>query len=144
MAKKMPPSLRIKVSLPPSINTQYSTVDGRRILSKLSRQWKREVETRIRALEIDGTLNDKDLGIFRKSYLSFFLEYYFTTPHRRDLDGGLKITLDAVCAALDLNDNRIVDLHLVKKIDPLEPRLEIVLEAVPSWEFDEQFVLLEE
>lgn len=40
-------------------------------------------------------------------------------PLRRDLDGGLKITQDAIYEGLRLNDNRVVDIHLMKHIDPL-------------------------
>ncbi len=53
-----------------------------------------------------------------------FIDFFFETPQRRDLDGGLKIAQDAICTALEVNDNRVVDIHLVdihlvKRIDPL-------------------------
>ncbi len=32
----------------------------------------------------------------QQGYLSLFFRYYFETPLRRDLDGGLKITVDAI------------------------------------------------
>jgi crossover junction endodeoxyribonuclease RusA len=62
---------------------------------------------------------------------------------KRDLDGGLKITQDSILEALGVNDNRVVDIHLVKRIDPLNPRVEVELEAIPTWEFDETYVLLD-
>ncbi len=94
-------------------------------------------------LEDDETLTDTLRSDFARSYLSFFLEFYFTSPHKRDLDGGLKITLDAVCEALQLNDNRVVDIQLVKKIDPLHPRLELLLEGVNDWQFDTEYSYIE-
>ncbi len=140
--KEMLPALQLITTLPPGINSQYATVEGRRILSETARKWKKQVARQIEGLSEKGKLDDKDREDFGKCYLSFFLEFFFTSPHRRDLDGGLKITLDAVCEALGINDNRVVDIHLIKKIDPLHPRLEISLEGILDWQFDEQFVLL--
>ena len=38
----------------------------------------------------------------------------------------------------------MVDIHLVKRIDPLHPRVEVELEAIADWEFDRQYVYLGE
>lgn len=140
--KETPVSLTLTLSLPPGINVQYATVDGRRVLSEVARKWKREVERRIRLLEERDTLTEEMQRVFSTNHLSFFLDFYFTTPHRRDLDGGLKITLDAICASLNLNDNRVVDIHLIKKIDPLNPRLEVTMEAIFDWQFDTEYIYL--
>ncbi len=70
------------------------------------------------------------------------LTYFFETPYRRDLDGGLKITLDAVCDALELDDRYIVSITLDKRIDPLNPRAELELGQVADWEFDQSYVVL--
>jgi hypothetical protein len=51
----------------------------------------------------------------QQGYLALFIDFFFETPLRRDLDGGLKIALDAICTALGVNDNRVVDIHLVKR-----------------------------
>ena len=144
MSKKQPaPSLQLSLSLPPSINSQYSTVNGRRVLSEEARKWKREVERRLELLEDKAVLTDELRSALARSYLSFFLDFYFTTPHKRDLDGGLKITLDAICSTLGINDNRVVDIHLIKKIDPLHPRLEVVVEGIADWQFDTEYSYIE-
>lgn len=144
MAKEhVTPNLYLSASLPPSINAQYATIKGRRVLSEEARKWKREIKRKIELLEDEGILTDQLKMKLTKSYLSFFLDFYFTTPHKRDLDGGLKITLDAVCEALALNDNRVVDIHLIKKIDPLHPRLEITLEGVSNWQFDTEYIYID-
>ena len=144
MSKKpLAPSLQLTLPLPPGINSQYATVNGRRVLSEEARKWKREVNRRVEYLEDQGRISDQLRHEFAKVYLSVFLDFYFTTPHKRDLDGGLKITLDAICEALNLNDNRIVDIHLIKKIDPLHPRLEMVLEGVLDWQFDTEYTYIE-
>ena len=36
----------------------------------------------------------------------------------------------------------MVDIHLVKRIDPLHTRVEVELEAIADWEFDRQYVYL--
>ncbi len=140
--KGTPPTIQLTTSLPPGINTQYATVEGRRVLSESARKWKKEVGRQVELLENRGVLTEGDREDLRHCYLSVFLEFFFTSPHRRDLDGGLKITLDAVCAALDLNDNRVVDIHLVKKIDPLHPRLEVTLEGIREWQFDTEYIYI--
>jgi crossover junction endodeoxyribonuclease RusA len=93
-------------------------------------------------MEQQGKLDEALRSQFQQSYLALLLDFYFPTPLRRDLDGGLKITQDALCEGLGLNDNRVVDIHLVKHIDPLHPHLYVELEAIPDWHFDKEYVLL--
>ena len=86
-----------------------------------------------------------DFSTLRQGFIGLFIDFYFETPRRRDLDGGLKIAQDAICDALGVNDNRVVDVHLVKRIDPRRTRIEVELEAIPDWEFDvQQYVYLGE
>lgn len=133
--------MRIVLPLPPSINNQYATVGNRRVLTKEAAQFKRTVRRRI--LSAHGTeLSDVEHEQLRAGYLGLYLDFYFETPLKRDLDGGLKIAQDALCEALGLDDRRVVDIHLVKRIDPLHPRVEVELEAIADWEFDRQYVLL--
>lgn len=134
--------LRLNLPLPPSINEQYSTVDGRRVSTIVARRFKQQVYTALKALERQGILHDELRNHFRQSYLALLLDFYFTTPHKRDLDGGLKITQDALCEGLGVNDNRVVDIHLMKHIDPLHPYLYVELEAIPDWHFDKEYILL--
>lgn len=138
-----PPLLRLTLPLPPSINEQYATVDGRRVSTAVARRFKQQVRDALRALERQGILHDEFRNIFRQHYLALLLDFYFLTPHRRDLDGGLKITQDALCEGLGVNDNRIVDIHLTKHIDPLHPHLYLELEALPDWQFDREYILLQ-
>ena len=143
-ATSRPPGafLRLTLPLPPSINEQYATVDGRRVSSQIARRFKQQVQDTLRSLERQGVLHDELLHRFRQGYLAFFLDFYFTTPLKRDLDGGLKITLDALCEGLGVNDNRVVDIHLSKHIDPLHPHLFVEIEALADWQFDKDYVLL--
>jgi crossover junction endodeoxyribonuclease RusA len=133
---------RFSLPLPPSINQQYATVRGRRVLSKASRQYKRDVGKAIRRLRMEGAISDALVASLQEGFIGLFIDFFFETPRRRDLDGGLKITQDAICDALGVNDNRVVDLHLVKRIDPLRPRIEVELEAILDWKFDAEYVYL--
>jgi crossover junction endodeoxyribonuclease RusA len=36
----------------------------------------------------------------------------------------------------------VVDIHLVKRIDPLRPRLEVELEAISDWQFDVEYYVI--
>ena len=134
--------LRLTLPLPPSINEQYATVDGHRVSTEVARRFKRDVRKCIEKLEREGTLSEQILERFRQGYLTLYLQFYFSSPFKRDLDGGLKITLDGLCEAIGANDNRVVDIHLSKFIAPLHERLEVEIEALEDWQFDEEYVVL--
>lgn len=120
-----------ELPLPPGVNNQYATVNGRRVLSGEARRWK---QAALRAMA--GVFSAEFKARAQAGYLALFIDFYFETPLRRDLDGGLKIAQDTICAALEVDDRRVVDIHLVKRIDPLQPRIAIELEALPEWSFD--------
>jgi crossover junction endodeoxyribonuclease RusA len=126
------------------VNNQYATVNGRRVLSAEARAFKQAVKRQIDDLTFSGHLPSSTLSTLRGSYLSLFIDFYFASPLKRDLDGGLKVTQDALCEALGVNDNRVVDIHLVKRIDPRNPRIEVQLEAISpdEWKFDEEYLYL--
>ncbi|MHB8597996.1 MAG: RusA family crossover junction endodeoxyribonuclease [Ktedonobacteraceae bacterium] len=134
--------LRLTLPLPPSINEQYATVNGHRVSTVVARTFKKQVRDALRTLERQGKLTNALREALHENYLALFLDFYFATPLKRDLDGGLKITQDAICDVLGLNDNRMVDIHLIKHIDPLHPHLYVELEAIPDWQFDQEYVLL--
>jgi crossover junction endodeoxyribonuclease RusA len=134
--------LSLTLPIPPSINEQYATVNGHRVSTAVARRFKQEVKLKLAALERDGTLDEPLRHRFQQGYLSLLLAFYFETPLKRDLDGGLKIAQDAICEGLGLNDNRVVSIHLLKYIDPLHPHLDVEIEAIDNWRFDEEYKLL--
>lgn len=135
-------SLRLVLPLPPSVNNQYVTVGRRRVLSAGAKTFHRDVAKRIGGLRSSGKLEFAVTESLATSPLGIYLVYFFETPHRRDLDGGLKITLDALGRVLGFDDRAVVDLHLSKKIDPLHPRVEVELETIADWEYDRTYTLL--
>jgi crossover junction endodeoxyribonuclease RusA len=130
--------------LPPSINSQYARAGDRRVLSKEAKSFKKAVIGRIHRLRVDGVITDAFIQALQANWIGLFMDMYFESPLRRDLDGGLKITQDAVLESLGINDNRVVDIHLVKRIDPLNPRVEIELEAIPEWQLDKTYIALDQ
>ncbi len=142
MGLPTPLSVQFWLPLPPGINNQYVQVGRRRVLSGASREFKKRAAARLERLQGEGVISDAFVAAAREGYLSLFLDFYFESPLRRDLDGGLKITQDVICEALGLNDNRVVDIHLVKRIDPRRPRVEVELEVLPDWQFDREYVYL--
>ena len=142
--KSPPARLRLVLPLPPSINRQYATVGNRRVLTKDAREFKREVKKAIDRALLSGKVATSTERELKTALIGVYFTFYFETPKRRDLDGGLKIALDAICVPLGIDDRSVVDLHLTKQIDPLRPRLEAEIEAIRDWSFDPEFVLLDE
>ena len=142
-------TLRCRLPLPPSTNSLYSTVrtgagggtGTRRVSSSSARSFRKAA---LPALDlIDGSDDfEATLRLARESYWSVAVAVYFASPHRRDLDDVLKIAIDVLCEGLRIADNRLVDLHASKYLDPLDPRIEVEIEAFSDWSFgDERAVL---
>lgn len=140
----VPITLRFVLPLPPGVNNQYATVGRKRVLSSGARSFHRDVKKVVAAMRQRGTITSVMDHAFASSLLGAYMTYYFETPYRRDLDGGLKITLDALGRELGFDDRAVVDLHLSKRIDPLRPRVEIDLETINGWEFDRTYRYLGE
>lgn len=139
-----PYSLELVLPLPPGVNNQYVTVGRRRVLSAPAKAFHRDVARAIAALRSAGLILPSGDPLLADSLLGIYLVYFFETPFKRDLDGGLKITLDALARTLGFDDRSVVDLHLSKRIDPLRPRVEVEIETITDWEFDRIYQYLGE
>lgn len=139
-----PVSLTLTLPLPPGVNNQYVTVGKRRVLSKPAQAFKRDVTKLLSGMRERGQLDPVVEKAFGASLVGAYFTFYFETPMRRDLDGGLKIALDALAKNLGFDDRAVVDMHLTKQIDPLHPRLEVELETIYDWSFDKEYVYLGE
>ncbi len=135
-------TFQIVLPLPPGVNNQYVSVGRRRVLSASAKTFNRDVAKLIAAQRTSGQLTPVTEQALTGSLLGVYLVYFFQTPHRRDLDGGLKICLDALARTIGFDDRVVVDLHLSKKIDPLRPRVEVDIETIPEWEFDRTYLYL--
>ena len=125
-------TLAIVLPVPPSVNHQYASVNGRRVLSRAGRDFKALVADAVEEWRDREGISNETLSRFGRHYLSLTIKFYFTSALRRDLDGGLKIAQDALCEALGVNDNLVVEIHLHKRIDRQCPRIDVVLQALPE------------
>ncbi len=136
--------MRFTLPLPPSINNQYVTVGHKRVLSREASAFKKQVAAAVEnAVSHDAALL-AELEEMRETPLGVDLLFYFASPRKRDLDGGLKIALDSICGALGLDDRDVVDLHLAKYLDPLNPRVELDIAAITDWQYDTKYVYIGE
>lgn len=124
-----PASLALTLPVPPSINHQYATVNGRRLLSSAGRHYKAQVGQLVWLSLAETPQRSALLSQLQSSSLSLTIRFYFSSALRRDVDGGLKIAQDALCEGLGVNDNRIVETHLYKHVDKANPRIEVNLAA---------------
>ena len=131
-----PPTERHAVSLtlpvPPSVNHQYATVNGRRLISSAGRAYKAQVGQLVWVKLAQSAHRAALLARLQSEWLALSIRFYFTSALRRDVDGGLKIAQDALCEGLGINDNRIVETHLYKHIDKDNPRIEVHLTPASS------------
>ena len=134
-----PQTFQIVLPLPPGVNNQYVSIGRRRALSGPARTFNRDVAKLIAGLRTSGQLSIATERALSSSSLGVYLVFFFETPHRRDLDGGLKICLDALARSIGFDDRSVVDIHLSKKIDPLRPRVEVEIETIAGWEFDQTY-----
>lgn len=114
------------------------------MLSASAKMFHRDVVKCVERERKSGNIAPKAETALGDALLGVYLDFFFETPFKRDLDGGLKITLDALGRSLGFDDRSIVDLHLSKHIDPLRPRLEVEIEMITGWEFDRTYVFLGE
>ena len=125
-------SLLITLPVPPSINHQYATVNGRRILSSAGRAYKTQVGRQVGVALARSPARTSLMDRLHSGPLVLSIRFFFSSVLRRDVDGGLKIAQDALCESLGLNDNRIVETHLYKDFDKTHPRMEVLLSLAPA------------
>jgi crossover junction endodeoxyribonuclease RusA len=123
-------SLTMTLPVPPSINHQYATVNGRRLLSSTGRAYKAQVGQQVWVILAQSPEAPSFRNRLRYGPLALSIRFFFATSLRRDLDGGLKIAQDAICEGLDVNDNRIIETHLYKHVDKINPRIELSLSCL--------------
>jgi len=120
-------ALTIRLPVPPSINHQYATVNGRRLLSSAGRAYKTYVGQQVWLALAQSPARFSLQDRLQSGPLALSIRFFFASALRRDLDSGLKIAQDAVCEGLGLNDNRIIETHLYKRVDKADPRIEVSL-----------------
>lgn len=123
--------MALTLPIPPSVNHQYATVNGRRLLSAKGRAFKAFVGQHILVALAQSPHGATLRHNLQQASLSLSIRFFFASSLRRDTDGGLKIAQDALCEGLGLNDNRVMETHLYKYQDRDNPRMEILLAVAP-------------
>lgn len=95
--------MNLSLPYPPSVNTYYATVNGRRVLSSKGRDYKRTVAFMVGKVEqITGRVG---VGI----------ELFMPDKRRRDIDNVQKALLDALQHAGVYEDDSQIDVLLVRR-----------------------------
>ncbi len=90
---------------PPTVNTYWRSVNGRNILSKKARQYKKDVAVCLNKMDMQGDL-------------SVTIECFMPDKRRRDLDNLLKPLLDVMGEyKVYEDDSQICDLRIFKGTD---------------------------
>lgn len=96
--------VRLCIPFPPSVNTYYSTVRGRRVLTKKGRLYKEWVTQSILCQEKISTLTGR---------IALYASLHPPDNRRRDIDNFLKSLLDALGqAGVYDDDSQIDELHI--------------------------------
>lgn len=103
---------------PPSTNTLYVEVRGRRIMSAKGKQIKEGYQWEMKS-QYKGKPITSAIGVV--------VEFYFKDNRRRDIDNFNKATLDAGTGILWKDDSQIQELTLRKFIDKKNPRVDIFI-----------------
>lgn len=119
--------------LPPSTNQAYRVIyvksQPRLGPSEALKQFKCDAGKTLLEAEIDLQQLQSVREAKCKTPLSVSLVAYFSSMWRRDLDGIVKFSIDAVFECLQFNDNLIVELDARKLVD-IQPRVEITLAII--------------
>jgi crossover junction endodeoxyribonuclease RusA len=134
--------LTFTLPIPPSVNDQYVIVKGRRHRSAALRRFRKQVQAYAEAHRIAERMPENLRARNHPGYLAVYADFFFGARHSRDIDSGLKALLDALCAPLRINDNRVVDIHLTKRTTAREPYTLVQLEPIADWTFDAQHPVL--
>lgn len=133
------PFFQATMPLPPSINASYR-LRARRAQHESAiagtpelQQFKQDAALLLSQGEVDWPLLLKLRESNTKRHqtpLAVVLRFYFSTEWRRDVDGPVKAALDAAFRRLELDDVLVIDLHVQKLVDPVDPRCEIEVRCV--------------
>ena len=109
--------MRLSFDLPPSLNSLYRYGRGKVYLSPEGHTYKEYV--RLLATHQGATIMEGALAVSLWFYNS-----------RMDSDNGQKVLLDSLQGIAYHNDAQIIELHIYKRQDEDEPRVDIEIERL--------------
>lgn len=107
-------------NMPPALNATYKSGKGRFYKDSAASTAQKAV-----AWEIRSQYRGKPLEGPIWAEVEFFWK-----DKRKDIDSGIKSLLDACSGILFLNDSQVEDLHVFKRCDKANPRVEITLDRL--------------
>ncbi len=118
--------LTFTTTIPPSVNSLYATVKGRRVLSKAGREYKDSVGRQIMAEN-----GAQRFTVASGDRLALTIRLYFPDKRRTDISNRIKVLEDALSEVLHFDDC-CVDRLLVERagIDKQDPRCIVELETI--------------
>lgn len=121
--------LRLTLDVPRSVNMLYRighvTRGGKKVLGQFMTEEGRVYKEAV-GWEVRAAIVEQGVEIDPKAYYGYAIAVYFPDAGR-DLDNVFKIVQDAIFAAIGVNDNRVIDIHAGKIVDPTHPRAEVLL-----------------
>lgn len=133
-ARKTAPFFRGRIIVPPGVNASYKIIEyvdeERRLRRRIGptpelEQFKQDAGWLLKQSRVDWDIVRAIKSARAHTPLAADLRFFFSTRWRRDIDGGVKAALDAAFAHLGLDDRLVVDLHVSKQVDALDPRVEL-------------------
>lgn len=114
---------RFSVPYPPSTNALYATVQGRRVKTKVARDYADLVGDMASILAVRRGIPDPPYRLT--------IDLWAPDLRRRDADNGVKCLQDALIKGTGRDDAEVVVLHVEKRgVDRMHPRADVTLESV--------------
>lgn len=107
-------------TLPVSINRAYKSGNGRFYKSQEAKEAQEAMAWEARSQYCGKPL----IGP-----VSIKIAFYWPQI-RRDIDSGLKSTLDALTGIIYEDDRQVADLQITRAVEKADPRVEIVIESL--------------
>ena len=114
--------ISLTLDVPPSSNLYWRCWRSRMVRSELARAYCNKVYIQAR---------NRHVKPFDWRVPVVVTVTWFRAIRAGDLDNRLKVLLDAMQGVAYENDNQVVELHAFRRDDKENPRLEVMVQAVP-------------
>ena len=120
--------MTLTLPYPPSTNTAYAVMNGRKIKTARARQYANEVGWRVADFIRTGEQPPHD---FSHDRLGVLIDIYPPDARARDIANVEKLVVDAIATQAGFDDSQIDVLTLRRQpIDRTNPRVVVTLEAL--------------
>jgi crossover junction endodeoxyribonuclease RusA len=129
------PFFRGTLPVPPGINASHRPggKHGRTVHTKEAKSFKRDAAWMLKSAMVKWDVVEaiKQAKKKRKQIpLEMTIFFFYESRWRKDIDAGIKATIDAAFEHMNLKDNIVIDLHVKKQADKEHPRTEVEISIV--------------